>query len=61
MLTDDTSSSVAAIVVGCVVGVVVVYIAIIALAVFLWWCQKRKSRDVNIQGNYGSVCKVCKM
>ena len=58
--SEDSSSSVANIVVGCVVGIVVC-IAIIALAIFLWWCHKRKSKDANIQGNYGIVCKVCKM
>ena len=59
MLTDDTSSSVAAIVTGCVVGVVVC-IAIIALAIFLLWYQKRKSKDANIQGNYAKYAKYAK-
>ena len=59
--SEDSSSSVAVIVMGCVVGVVVVCIAIIALAIFLLWYKKKKSKDANIQGNYGSVCKVCKV
>ena len=59
--SEDSLSSVASIVAGCVAGVVVVCMAIIALAIFLWWCQKRRSKDANIQGNYGSVCKVCKV
>ena len=59
--SEDSSSSVTSIVAGCVAGVVVVCMAIITLAIFLWWCQKRRSKDANIQGNYGSISKVCKV
>ena len=48
--SEDSSSSFAGVVAGCVVGVVVC-IAIIALAIFLVWYQKRKRKDGSNQGN----------
>ena len=56
--SEDSSSSVAVVVAGCVVGVVVC-IAIIALVLAIVWYQRRKSKDKDTQGNYGSVYKVC--
>ena len=56
--SEDSSSSVAVVVAGCVVGVVVC-IAIIALALAIVWYQRRKSKDKYTKGNYGSVYKVC--
>ena len=53
--SEDSSSSVAGVVAGCVVGVVVC-IAIIALAIFLLWYQKRKKKNANNQGNYIWQC-----
>ena len=56
--SEDSSSSVIGVVAGCIVGVVV-SIAIIALVLAIVWYERRKSKDKDTQGNYGSVCKVC--